>query len=64
MWRTDMSYLESQEAARRGKAIVCSSMVGVLVGLIVATFIESEKRVSPPASSTPAKHADPSSAQP
>ncbi len=42
MWRIDMSLVESREADRRVKVILLFSMIGVLVGLIVATVMESE----------------------
>lgn len=38
-----MSPVERREAERRIKALLFASMVGVLVGLIVATVIESEQ---------------------
>jgi hypothetical protein len=48
-----MPHLESREAERRVKVLLFSSMVGVLVGLIVATFMESEHRAPPPAHPVP-----------
>ena len=48
-----MPQVESREAERRVKALLFSSMVGVLVGLIVATFMESEHRAPPPEHSVP-----------
>jgi len=48
VWPTDMSQLESREAERRVKGVLFSSMVGVLVGLMVATFMESEHRSPSP----------------
>lgn len=53
MWRTDMSPVERREAERRVKALLFSSMVGVLVGLMVATVIESEHPAPPRSQSVP-----------
>ncbi len=44
-----MPHLEQREADRQVKAWLFSSMVGVLVGLIVATFMETEHRAPPSA---------------
>ncbi len=56
MWGTNMPHLESREAERRVKVLLFSSMVGVLVGLIVATFIESEHRAPPQDHQVPDLH--------
>lgn len=48
MWPTNMSYVERREAERRVKVVLFSSMVGLLIGLVVATFIESEHPAPPP----------------
>lgn len=42
MWPTEMSPVESREAERRVKTLLFSSMVGLLVGLLMATVIEAE----------------------
>jgi hypothetical protein len=43
-----MSSVEHREAERRVKAVLVSSMVGLLMGLIVATLIASERQPAPP----------------
>lgn len=48
-----MSPVERREAEGRVKAVLFSSMVGLFVGLVVATFIESEQRPAPPTSPEP-----------
>lgn len=47
MWGINMPHVEHREAERRVKAWLFSSMVGVLVGLIVATCMEAEHRAPP-----------------
>lgn len=42
-----MAYVERRDAERRVKVVLFSSMVGLLIGLVVATFIESEHPAPP-----------------
>ena len=42
-----MSHVERRDAERRVKVVLCSSMVGLLIGLVVATFIESDHPAPP-----------------
>ncbi len=48
-----MSPVEGRDAERRVKALLFASMVGVLVGLLVATFIESEHPAPPHSHAAP-----------
>ncbi|ULA68830.1 MAG: hypothetical protein LZF62_380016 [Nitrospira sp.] len=48
--------MEHRQAERRVQALLFSSMVGVLVGLMVATFMESEHRAPPPEHRVPGLH--------
>ncbi len=53
MWGTNMPHVESREVEQRVKALLFSSMIGVLVGLIVATCMESGHRAPPQDHSVP-----------
>lgn len=48
MGGTEMSPVEHREAERRVKTMLFCSMVGVLVGLLGATLIESDHRKADP----------------
>lgn len=47
MWPTNVSPVERREAERRVKAVLFFSMMGLLVGLMVATYIESVHQAPP-----------------
>ncbi|ULA61791.1 MAG: hypothetical protein LZF60_380003 [Nitrospira sp.] len=48
MWATDMSNLEYREEERRVKIMLFWSMVGLLVGLVGATLLETDQREEEP----------------